>query len=83
MCIYNDTRFGTSVDLVVSPSASVSCAPSDLTAIRNWYILIDASIATLRPVKQIVSTFRTSIKYSLTKIAFYAVIFNGTGCKIS
>lgn len=35
--------------LVVSPSLLVNCAPSALTAIRNWYKLIDASMATLRP----------------------------------
>ena len=35
--------------LVVSPSLLVNCAPSALTAIRNWYKLIEASMATLRP----------------------------------
>ena len=51
-CVFVMTYWNGYADLVVSPSASVSCAPSDLTAIRNWYILIDASMATLRPAVQ-------------------------------
>lgn len=41
----------TCINLVISPASLVSWLPSDLTAIRNWYILIEASIAIFLPKK--------------------------------
>lgn len=42
--------------LVVSPLSFINCCPSPcLTAIKNWYKLMDASMATLRPKKDLMS----------------------------
>ena len=47
------THTHTHTHLVVSPSLPTSCAPSARTAIRNWYRLMEASIATLRPARKL------------------------------